>query len=97
MKYLILIASIFFVFLQYKIWFSDSGVRHYWALKKMIQSQTEENEKLSNQNKKLTLEIKNLKEKTEGIETHAREDLNMIKSDEVFFQWVNPYAAHKKQ
>ena len=51
----------------------------------MIDSQTEENQKLKLRNEQLEQEIEELKTGTESIEEKARTDFGMIKEGEEFY------------
>lgn len=86
----ILIASLVIVlaFLQYELWFSDNGVRQYFALKQAIQIQEKENLSLIQRNQKIAKDISNLKQDRQATEEHARNDLGMVKPDETFYQIV---------
>ena len=54
-------------------------------LEQMIDSQTEENQKLKLRNEQLEQEIEELKTGTESIEEKARTDFGMIKEGEEFY------------
>lgn len=86
----ILIASLVVVlaFLQYELWFSDNGVRQYFALKQAIQIQEKENLSLIQRNQQIAKDIANLKQDRQATEEHARNDLGMVKPDETFYQIV---------
>lgn len=88
----ILIAGLFIVlaFLQYELWFSDNGVREYFALRHAIQLQEKENLALIQRNKQIYRDIQALKHDGQATEEHARNDLGMVKSDETFYQIVEP-------
>lgn len=74
------------VLLQYKLWFSDNGLTEYWRLKQTLQSIEQDNEHLRQRNEGVAAEIKDLKEGKEAIEERARNDLGLIKPDEIFYQ-----------
>ena len=48
----------------------------------------EENQKLKKENGALLAEVNDLKSGTEAIEERARDDLGMIKKDEIFFEVI---------
>jgi cell division protein FtsB len=54
-------------------------------LQEMIDSQSEENQRLRLRNQQLEREIDELKSGTESIEEKARTDLGMIKEGEEFY------------
>jgi len=88
MKILIAALVIVLAFLQYELWFSENGVRQYFALKQAVNLQEQENLALLQRNQTLAKDIKNLKSDKESTEEHARSDLGMVKPDETFYQIV---------
>ena len=71
--------------IQFDIWFKDDGFSRVKELEQMIDSQTEENQKLKLRNEQLKQEIEELKTGTESIEEKARTDFGMIKEGEEFY------------
>lgn len=78
----------FLVFLQYRLWFEDGGMRESMLLKSKLLSQLEENKALKHQNDELFLEIRRLREHSDATEDRARNELGMIKKGEKFYQVV---------
>ena len=76
--------------LQYELWFSQNGVRQYFALKHDVAEQQKYNDQLALRNQVLATEINDLKNGKEAIEEHARNDLGMVKNGETFYQVVQP-------
>ncbi len=89
MKPFIVILALLFLALQYKLWFEPDGLWRVQRLKQEITKQTEENLKLSQRNETLVAEIKDLKVGQAALEAHARNDLNMIKPNELFYLIVD--------
>lgn len=85
MKFLITILAALFFILQYKLWLAPEGLWRLRHLKQDITQQQMENEHLSLQNEQLSKEIQDLKVGRAALENHARQDLNMIKPDELFY------------
>ena len=71
--------------IQFDIWFKDDGFSRVKELEQMIDSHTEENQKLKLRNEQLEQEIEELKTGTESIEEKARTDFGMIKEGEEFY------------
>ena len=71
--------------IQFDIWVKDDGLIRVRELQLMIDSQSEENQRLKLRNKQLEREIEELKSGTESIEEKARTDLGMIKEGEEFY------------
>ena len=81
-RFFIIILIVFFLMIQFDIWFKDDGFYRVKELEQMIGSQVEENERLKLRNEQLEREIEELKSGTESIEEKARTDLGMIKEGE---------------
>lgn len=89
MKPLILILTIIFLGLQYKLWFVQEGVWRVHQLKKQIAKQLMDNSQLNRRNEAMVAEINDLKIGKMALEAHARNDLNMIKPNEIFYMIVD--------
>lgn len=72
--------------LQYRLWISPDGMRDLWRTKSAIEAQAAENARLSERNRRLAAEVRDLKEGRAAIEERARTDLGMIGANETFFQ-----------
>lgn len=88
MKYLAAALLIVLVLLQYRLWFSDGGMREVSRLRAEIAEQRKENESLRERNRTLAAEVQDLKKGTVAIEERARTDLGMIGKGETFYQVV---------
>ena len=84
-RFFIIILIVFFLMIQFDIWFKEDGFYRVKELEQMIGSQVEENERLKLRNEQLEREIEELKSGTESIEEKARTDLGMIKEGEEFY------------
>ena len=89
MKPLIVILALLFLGLQYKLWFVQDGVCRVHQLKKQISEQLKDNTRLSRRNKTIAAEINDLKRGRAALEAHARNDLNMVKPNELFYVIVD--------
>ncbi len=74
-----------FLSLQAKLWFGDGSLAHKSELKKLLTKQNEENERLKEKNEGLIKKISSLKDSSNSIEEIAREDLGMVRQNEVFY------------
>jgi cell division protein FtsB len=90
MKWLIPILLILFVGLQYRLWVGDGSLANVARLKREIQQQQVENDRLQERNRVLMLEVDALKSGLGSVEERAREDMGMIKEGETFFMVVEP-------
>lgn len=84
-RFFIAILIVFFLIIQFDIWVKDDGLNRVKELQEMIDSQSEENQRLKLRNQQLEREIEELKSGTESIEEKARTDLGMIKEGEEFY------------
>ncbi len=84
-RFFIAILIVFFLIIQFDIWVKEDGLNRVKELQEMIDSQSEENQKLRLRNQQLEREIDELKSGTESIEEKARTDLGMIKEGEEFY------------
>ncbi|MFZ0218843.1 MAG: cell division protein FtsB [Candidatus Aquirickettsiella sp.] len=96
MKLIIVILTLLFLSLQYKLWFVPDGVWRVHQLKKHIARQMKENMQLNQRNIAMVAEIKDLKSGKVALEAHARNDLNMLKPDELFYLLVDKPEKHNK-
>lgn len=97
MKWLVAILMILLVGLQYRLWVGEGSIAHRIELQKQIEQQQAENAVLKFRNERLALEIEALKNGTEGIEEHAREELGLVKEDEIFFMIIDDEKANDQQ
>jgi cell division protein FtsB len=76
--------------LQYRLWMSNSGVRELLRLQAAVSAQRIENARLSERNRQLAAEVRDLKQGYAALEERARSDLGMIAGNETFYQVVPP-------
>ncbi len=88
MKWLAAALAVAVLLLQYRVWFSEDGVREVARLKQAVATQQAENETLAERNKQLAAEVRDLKTGMEALEERARSDLGMIARNETFYQVV---------
>ncbi|MGH8254294.1 MAG: septum formation initiator family protein [Steroidobacteraceae bacterium] len=72
--------------LQYRIWFSGAGVGEVFRLRSAVTAQEADNQLLSERNRQLAAEVRDLKQGYAALEERARTDLGMIGRNETFFQ-----------
>jgi len=97
MRLLIFFLGLLLIFLQWRLWFSDGGLRERNFLKRQIVEHTKNNQALEKRNTLLEREVEDLKKGEEVIERRAREDLGLIKSDEIFYQFVDPIRVIEQE
>ncbi|OUR87218.1 cell division protein FtsB [Gammaproteobacteria bacterium 42_54_T18] len=84
-----------FVFLQLRLWTGDGSLAEVWQLRGEIDKQQQENYVLSERNRRLTAEVKDLKEGMAAVEERARSQLGMIKKGETFYLIIDEKADNK--
>ena len=74
-----------FVLLQHRLWVGEGSFAEVWRLKTEIEKQDQESHVLGERNRRLTAEVKDLREGNAAVEERARKQLGMIKSDETLY------------
>lgn len=90
MKWLAGALIVCLVLLQYRLWLSSDGVSEVVRLHAAVDTQRSENNKLSDRNRQLSAEVRDLKQGYSALEERARSDLGMVGVNETFFQVVPP-------
>ena len=85
-KLLPVILVLLLVFLQYKLWYGNGGIKSVVVLKKQLATQTQINDDLRKRNEMLLHQVHYLQANQEAVESRARQELGMIKKDEIFYQ-----------
>lgn len=96
MRALALVFCGLIVLIQYPLWLGKGGWMRVWEIDRQVTAQKQQNTRLEVRNKALDAEVRDLKQGSEAIEERARYELGMIKSDEVFFQVLQPQASPAK-
>jgi cell division protein FtsB len=86
MKVLGLILFVLIVLLQYSLWQGKGSWNRVWETSQKVASQKEANQRNEIRNGALEAEVQDLKKGLVAIEERARNELGMIKQDEIFFQ-----------
>lgn len=63
-----------------------------WDLARQVDEQKNTNKKTQARNAVLDAEVRDLKQGTEAVEERARNELGMVKRDEIFFQIVGDHS-----
>lgn len=72
--------------IQYPLWLGKGGLLRVWEMERQIESQRAVNSGLQARNAALDAEVRDLKQGLEAVEERARNELGMIRRDEIFFQ-----------
>jgi cell division protein FtsB len=76
------------VLIQYPLWLGKGGWLRAWDVERQVDAQKAKNRQLEARNASLAAEVRDLKTGTEAIEERARHELGMLRSDEIFYQYV---------
>lgn len=87
-----LAVGLLIVWLQWELWTGRGGLPDVDRLKQRVAAQKAENAELKARNRALAADVEDLKSGREAIEERAREELGMIRDDEVFYQVVENAA-----
>jgi cell division protein FtsB len=88
MRLLAIVLALLALAIQWPLWFGKGGWLQAWQLQGEIAKQGAVNAELEARNAALKAEVQSLREGREAIEEQARMQLNMIRADETFFQFV---------
>ena len=91
MRWLLVGLTALLLLLQWRLWLAGGGIAEALRLQSQIEQEQARNAELSARNALLEQQILELQQGTRVIEQRAREDLGLIKEDEVYFQ-----CAHKQ-
>ncbi|HKQ27598.1 MAG TPA: cell division protein FtsB [Burkholderiales bacterium] len=89
MKILAAILGALIILIQYPLWVGKGGWLRAWEVDRQLEAQRVKNSQLESRNASLAAEVRDLKQGTEAIEERARQELGMVRHDEIFFQYVN--------
>jgi cell division protein FtsB len=92
-RWLALVFAALIVALQYPMWLGKGGWLQVREYDRQLAEQREQNAKLKLRNDALDADVRDLKTGYEAVEERARNELGMIRQDEVFFQLQAPGSA----
>ena len=78
------------VFVQAQLWLGDAGKPHAIGLAMQLERQQAANAQASGRNERLAAEVRDLREGLEMVEERARQELGMVKPDEILVQVSTP-------
>ncbi len=93
MRLLALALVLLIALIQNPLWLGKGGWLRVHELDAKAEAQRETNIRLTERNRMLDAEVLDLKQGYDAIEERARSELGMVKSDEVFFQVLQPALA----
>ncbi|MFV8817676.1 cell division protein FtsB [Haliea sp. E17] len=92
MRWLLAVLVFLLLVLQYRLWIAEGSLAEIHRLEKQVTEFNRENDQLRARNEVLEREVLNLKSGNEAVEQRAREQLNLVREGEVFYQ-VDDAAA----
>ena len=95
MKTLTYVLAALVLALQYPLWLGKGSWTRVWDLDRQVAEQHATNQKSKARNDAIEADVRDLKEGSEAIEERARQELGMIKKDEVFVQVVTTGVAKR--
>ena len=93
MRALAITLIVLLALIQYPLWFGKGGWMRVRYLDQRLEEQRARNVQQALRNAALAAEVLDLKTGLDAIEERARSELGMIKSNEVFFQILEPNPA----
>jgi len=88
MKSIIAALIVLFCVLQYQLWFASGGLVSAWKVRHQIEKQKRVNVQYAKRNHQIESDVKALKHGNHALEERARNDLGMVKKNEIFYQVV---------
>ncbi len=89
MRRLVAILAALLLAIQWPLWFGRGGWLRVRELQHQLDTQRTANSGLDQRNLALAAELRSLQQGREAIEERAREDLHLMRSDEIFFQQLS--------
>lgn len=90
MRTLAIVLLILIGAIQAPLWFGKGGWLRVQDLERQVSAHMASNDGLGIRNAAMDAEVRDLKSGYEAVEERARAELNMLKADEVYFQFVGP-------
>ncbi|WP_337842585.1 cell division protein FtsB [Rheinheimera sp.] len=90
MRLLVLLLLLLLGALQHRLWLGQHSVMEYWAHQNQLTKIEQQNAQLARRNHLLRADVTDLQIGLDAIEERARNELGLIKQNEVFFRIVTP-------
>jgi cell division protein FtsB len=92
-KRLAAVLAVLLLAIQWPLWFGRGGWMRVWDLQHQLDAQRSANAELEARNASQSAEVRSLEQGREAVEERAREDLHLMRSDEIFFQQLSGAGA----
>ena len=86
MRILTLLLIVLLGLLQYRLWLGEHSIADYLQQQEELRSQRLSNAELEKRNRLLRADVSDLQNGLEAIEERARNELGLIRQDEIFFR-----------
>lgn len=86
MRWLLAILVAILLVLQYRLWIAEGSIAEQQRLKAQVEEFTRVNASLRDRNAVLEREVLELQTGNKGVEQRAREQLNLVREGETFYQ-----------
>lgn len=86
MRWLLAVLVGLLVLLQYRLWIAEGSIAEQHRLKVQVDEFTRVNGELRERNAVLEREVMDLQSTNKGVEQRAREQLNLVRKGETFYQ-----------
>ena len=96
MRLLTILLLLLLVALQYRLWFGQNSIADYFRQQEELRSQQASNLELEKRNRLLKADVTDLQQGIEAIEERARNELGLIRNDEVFFRIISQHDAEAR-
>ena len=97
MRVAIALAAGLLLLLQGALWLGERGWPGVWQREADLERLAERRERLSQRNQRLRAELMDLRSGDEALEERARQELGMVRPDEIFIRIVRPRAARGEE
>jgi cell division protein FtsB len=89
LRWLLAVLLAILAILQYRLWIAEGSLAEKTRLERQVEEYTRVNASLRERNAVLEREVMELKTGKRGVEQRAREQLNLVRKGEVYYQVVD--------
>jgi len=97
LRWLLAILVVVLLILQYRLWIAEGSLAERHRLEQQVRDQVAVNEELRARNAVLEREVLELQNGNAVVEQRAREELNLVREDEVYYQFVEDERASEPE
>ena len=95
MRWVLGVLLVLLAILQYRLWIAEGSIAEQQRLKTQVEEFTRVNAELEARNAVLEREVLELQSGNAGVEQRAREQLNLVREGETFYQVEDDTSAAK--